>query len=919
MVVLTAVLGAASVWLALQVEQDDDVLAFLPRSNPDIQAFYEINEVFGSTEVCIVGIRTPDAFDGAFLGHLKDLTGELRTIEGVDSVLTLTNVADFVKDPNGGIEQGNLVTEVPTTDADEAALREKVLSRDLIVGNLVSAEGDAVVAYAWLANGAHAREVARQVRAAAEKHFPTEEKVWGGGPFISDFIFTATQSDMARLTPWSVAAILLIVMLAFRDVLGTVLGLVATGLGISGARALMVLSGTPFNIVLSSMPVILFAVGSAYAIHMLSKYYAHASRLGPGTDAVVATLVGTTRNVLAAGLTTVAGLWSFLLMDIAPMRSFGLFTGVGVALALVLSVTFVPAVMALFPRPARGSGSNPILRATVEIAVLARQRRVPAMIGLAVIGAVGLGFVVRVDARMELMSFFNPGSPPEQSELFLQEHFGGSQFIQVRVQGDLSDPLALREVARVGDEIATLPHVTAVQGVWQAMELVHDAMNGSRRLPDQQRAAQGLYRFLDSDPSIQRLVNQDRTQALMIVRLDSAKADDLDAALAAVEGLTRDGVLTAYGPASRLTDPARFAEAYAAELRARAGARLRQLGVAAPADLDARIDAWLAAPAPAADPARVQEATVRFLRSPENFVVLDEAQQVAVAAALVALGPDPAPDAAPAALAAALGRPASDTSVGDLAVAWMNQGPDLWREARATAGAASLTTALGVTAPAPVTERIQATLRDKLMERESPSMPVATPGSATSLSWTVSGQPVLYRGLSESVTRNQWSSLLSSLALVLVIMSVLLRSVWSGLLSLMPTVMTIVLVYGAMGATGVHLDIGTSMLASIIVGAGVDYAVHLLAAWEARDDEDITAAVRRAIDETGHAIWTNAGMVGAGFFVLTLGEARPLANVGALTAAAMIIAAVATFAILPVFANKRRYNAEPTLDNASNE
>ena len=184
---------------------------------------------------------------------------------------------------------------------------------------------------------------------------------------------------------------------------------------------------------------------------------------------------------------------------------------------------------------------------------------------------------------------------------------------------------------------------------------------------------------------------------------------------------------------------------------------------------------------------------------------------------------------------------------------------------------------------------------------------------AKEVGWTVSGQPVLYRGLSRSVTRNQINSLGGSLLLVWLIMSVVLRSPISGLLATAPTLLTLAVVYGAMGAMGVHLDIGTSMIASIIIGAGVDYAVHLLAAWEVGDAEPIERGAERAIEDAGHAIWTNALMVSAGFFVLTLGDAVPLRNVGGLTAAAMLVAAVATFTVIPVFARRRRYNAEPRL------
>lgn len=916
-VALTLVLGVAATVVSLRVEQDDDVLAFLPRTNPDIVAFYEINEAFGSTDVALVGVAPAqgDVFEPDFLTRLREATRGLREIEGVDHVLSLSNVADFERDPAGGIVQGNLVPEGIAT-ADMGSLRAKAMSRPHIVGNLVSPSADAVVLYAWLGPGAKARDVAPKIREVIAPAFEGDEIVWGGGPFISDWIFSTTQADMARLTPWSAVVILLIGLVAFRDLPATLLGLIATGFAIVGARALMVVTGTPFNVVLSSMPVILFATGSAYAIHMLSKYGGHAARLGTGREAVVATLVGTTRNVFAAGLTTVAGLWSMLLMDIAPMRDFGLFTGIGVALALLLSLSFVPAVMVLFPRPAAATSHGWITRATVALALVARQRRVPAAVGILAVCALGLGLVFKVDARMELAAFFSEGSPPDRSERFLQERFGGSQFLQVRVRGDLTEPGALREIARAADAFATLPHVSAVQGVHLPMELIHEAMVGSRRLPDQAPAARSLFKFLDSDPAVSRLVKDDRSEALLVLRLDSAKADDLEQVLNAVEAWVRDEAVTEWHPVSRTTDPAAFDRAFQAQLVARLRAEAERLDVTLPDDLDARVAGFLAAPSVGPDRTRLTEDVGRWLASPENLVEIAPERRDAVRDAIVALPAEASDDQVVAQLALALGELASSARVQDLAFGLGSVRADFVRDAQGAAEAARLLAALGLEPTGP----LSVIAARKLTERAAPSMPVAGAGEgAQSLGWTVSGQPVLYRGLSRSVTANQFSSLGSSLVLVLVIMSVLLRSVWSGLLSVMPTVATIVLVYGAMGWMGVHLDIGTSMIASIIVGAGVDYAVHLLAAWEASPDERIGVAVRRAVEDTAHAIWTNAGMVGAGFMVLTLGDARPLIDVGALTSAAMVIAALATFAILPVFANKRRYNAETILPASSGD
>lgn len=895
--------------LSIGVESDDDVLKFLPQSNPEIRAFYEINKAFGSTDVAIVGIASPDVFSADFLGRLKAVTSEIKGTSGVDHALSITNVADFVKDTqNGGILSGTLVSDLPTDAASAAAVRAKVMSRDHIVGNLVSKDGGAVVLYAWVGPGHPPREVARAVRAVVEKAFPTEEKVWGGAPFISSYIYDTTEADLARLTPWSIAAILFIIMAAFRDIVGTILGVVTTGIGIITANGLMALAGEPFNIVLSSMPVILFATGSAYGVHTLAKYYQHAEEFGPGPKALEATIVGDAGNVIAAGLTTVAGMWSLCFMDIEPMRVFGLYTGLGIIASLVSALTLVPAIMVLFPRPHRPSHREKITEATTWLAQQARAHRKTSIAAIAVITVVGGGFVSRVDTRMDIAAFFDKGSEPAESLAFLQERFGGSQFVQIRVAGDLQDPLVLREVARVADRISVLPHVSSVQGVQLAMEIINDAMSGARRIPDTSGQTGVLYRFLSSDPAVQRLITDERNQALLVIKLDTDDSDALQATLEEIEALVSTSAATKVTTTKVSADPTAARAQIGGLISARITALAHRAGVAVAAPVDGAVNAFLAEAEPVAPAAAVAQEMTAFLSSSENFVTLTPEQSRAVADALAALGSAASPELTRAAIAGAVVGAESPTIVDDLVM--VVEGPlrDTWRAENAKVGADLLLKRLAITPPAgPEGERFVAAVASKLQDRGNTEWAGPDTDQAHAVAWTVSGQPVLYRGLSKSVTQNQFASLGSSLLMCFLIMTVMLRSPFSGLLATMPTVVTLVLIYGAMGAAGVHLDIGTSMIASMVVGTAVDYALHILSSWEARPEESIPDAIRRAVEDSGFAIWTNAIMVAAGFFVLTLGDARPLRNVGSLTAAGMIISALATFVVIPVLANKRRY------------
>jgi predicted RND superfamily exporter protein len=892
-IIVTIFIGVLSAWLAASVEQDDDLLAFLPEGNADIEAFNEINARFGGMDIALVGIEDEDIFDASFLGSLKQATKDLKSVEGVDYVLSLTTIEDFVEDPMGGIVTTHLIDKLPSSPQEKETLRTHVLSRDHVVGQLVSAEGNAVLLYVFAGYGSDTRLLANNVQKVVSSHFDADKLYFGGAPFVSSYIYDASQADLKWLTPWAVIAIIGIILLSFRDVLGSILALVATGLGVLVSRAAMALLGVSFNIVLSAMPIILFAVGSAYSIHILSRFYQLSEQMDRQA-ALHKTLTTTGPVVLAAGFTTVAGLLSFITMDIAPMRTFGIFTALGILTTLILSVTFVPSVISV-SRISRKSIDNPLFqrltRGLAGLAHKAPRRTLGALIALMIVAGTYAG---QVDNRMDQSAFFAEGSPPDRAQQFLDQHFGGSQFLQLHVKAELRNPEVLRELQRLTDAILLVPRVTQVLSIQQAVQTINEAMDGVRRIPDTPEQLQLLYGLMTGQPALSQLVTAEFDEGLIHIKIDSNQADDLD--MKQRQHSLLEARVAALAKQSSVTLPVGWQEELADSM-----GLFKDTLSSEPVLLELR----------------------DFLLSEECFVQLTEEQAMAVAQATVDVGPALKGETWRAALSSTL---AQMQITGDLDLTSMQEGlsPELteeglaimvddlmiasestttqiWRQHRASLRAQSYTQALGLK---------QQGLQDKIatafMDLDNPAVMVASRGvESKAIDVEVNGLPLLYRGLSESVTANQLKSLFTALLLVFLILSGLFRSMRTGLLATLPTGLTLLFVYGAMGAMGVHLDIGTSMLASLIIGAGVDYAVHFVSALQNAPADDGMTALAHAVQDTAPAIWTNALMVAVGFFILTLGEAKPLQNVGGLTAAAMLIAALATFIAVPLFSPKR--------------
>lgn len=921
--VAIACLGIALIgaFYALRVKNDDNLLAFLPQDNREVRTFYEINQRFGGLDVALVGIESDDPLAPDFLERLDRVTRELKETSGISNVLSLANITDFSRnEADGGIVTAPLLSRIPRTPEGKEALRQLILSRDHVAGNLYSRSGRAVLVYCFLAYGTEPRAAAARIRGVVEGHFPKTAIFWGGNPFISAYVYDTVQKDIRRLTPWVGLVIILLMLLFFRDLTGTLLALLSTCMAIAVTVGVMGAFDVRLNLMLGSMPIVLFAIGCAYSIHILARYYDLRAEAGAASS-VQRTLAGIGPVVLVSGVTSAAAILSFMMMDIQPIRMFGLFTALGILLTMGFALTFVPAALMLFELKERRGRSASVFRGALgRLAAFNRRRRIPVGAALALVSLASLFFIGRIRVGVDQSTFFAPGSPPDQADRFLKEHFGAAQFVQVLVKGDMFEPAVLAEVQALGDRFRTVPHVTAVDHIGQVVALLNDAMTGEKRLPDTREQAQNLSTFIIGDASAAQLVTAERDQALMQLKLDTSRAEVLEGVLEELARIAGEVRLERYQVVG--TEDPRAAEARQRRRQAlewRLSALAAQRGFALPADAHRRLEKfWDDAPAPA-DVGAVAAALCDFLRSGECPVELpassaggDPAR--AVAGLVAGLGPAAGEERIAGAVAAALGLPLADERVLDLAAALEYPLAVAWRGTQARQRARELAARLDLSAG---DERWLAALAEALLDADRPTtlLPAADGAAASgSLSVQVNGLPVLHRGMARSVQHNQVASLSLAVLLVVALLAFFFRSLATGILAALPTFFTLLFIHGLMGVWRINLDIGTSLLGSLILANGVDYAVHLISAWHVPPGTPLEEAAVLSAQRAGPAIAINAAAMFTGFFVLAMGEAKPLQNVSSLKAAAMLVGALASLFIVPLLARRSVYpilNEEP--------
>jgi predicted RND superfamily exporter protein len=166
---------------------------------------------------------------------------------------------------------------------------------------------------------------------------------------------------------------------------------------------------------------------------------------------------------------------------------------------------------------------------------------------------------------------------------------------------------------------------------------------------------------------------------------------------------------------------------------------------------------------------------------------------------------------------------------------------------------------------------------------------------------TMGGTTMVEISLNNLVVQSQLSSLLISAICIFIIISIANRSLVAGLFSLAPLSISILINFAIMGFMGIKLNLGTSMVACVSVGVGIDYAIHCLETYkrEYRAGEETSECLRRTFISSGKAIVIDAVSNGAGFAVLMFSRFTMLADLGLLIALAMFSSALASLTVLP--------------------
>ena len=857
--IIVLVVLLLTVFFALQLprlELDNNNFRFISDDDPARKTLKYIDDTFGSSIFILVAFHrySGDVFDPAFLSRIRDYVEIIEDIQIIDPVTSIVN-ADYITGDSESIAVGKLLAaDFSGTPEEIAQLKENLLSWEMYRRALISDDFSStqiLVPMNVKAEDAGKPEVTDsfiQVRDIAREMFSDIAEVYVTGiPVISATINESMRADLSLLVPLVIIVVLAILFFSFRRLSGVVLPLLTVIIAAVWSMGAVSLFNVKLSVISTVLPVILVAVGSAYGVHVITRFIEEAGKEDAGRaeyrDLVVSSVKIVAKPVFLAGLTTLAGFLSFCFTTVLPIREFGFFASFGVLVSFCIALTFIPAMLIILGPSKKAkdhavSGvktrdyfSNTVSRLFTAIAV--HKNAVLFVTGIViVISIVGASRLIIDNVFIE---YFRPATDIVKSDNFIREQFGGSKIISIVAEAENSEillhPDSLLAMDSLNRHLETkIPEVGKTNGFTHLIKRINQVFNADES-PEGIKPSLSVFDFYDDDADFGfgnfgfdeddfGFFGSDVTINIPLEPSDSPSV------------YTMEDFVTIL---SKAANSGNSAELSAGELVNEVKKIVNYKGAA-----------YYEIPV---DPAKYGKTRPEELATlVSNYLIL---------------------------LSGNISSYADDTF-----------------EPTAIKTTVQLRT-IGESDTNRAVKAINAFVEENFPKN---------------VKVTIGGSAMVESSLNRQVVNSQIISLFLSLALVFLIITFSNKSIAAGFIGITSLSVSILINFAVMGFLGIKLNLGTSMIASLAVGIGIDYTIHYMESFK-REAFDLAFFALPALEQriflvrtfavSGKAIIINALSVGAGFAVLVLSNFNMLGDFGLLIAVTMGTSAIVSLTLMP--------------------
>lgn len=521
---------------------------FFSEENPELLAFDALENTFTKNDNVII-ILEPDngnVFTRETLAVVEELTEAAWQIPYSNRVDSITNF-QYTEAKGDELIVRDLVKNAESLDQSELeSIRDIAINEPLLVNNLISDDAritavNITVQLPGIDEATENPEVvkaARQLAAKIEKQHPHIKTYLSGFVLLNNAFTEESKRDVAKLVPVSFTLMLLLIGILIGSFMSTIGTLLVIAFSIVIALGIGAAFGLPITPPTATSPTIILTVAIANCVHILVSFL-HAIRQGmERNDALIESLRLNLQPVSLASITTAIGFSMMMFSDVPPFRHLGLLVASGVLASLVMSITFLPALMSFMPiRTRRVREDKPIMMIFLgEFVVKHRSALLWIMSSVVIVLLLALP---RNELNDVFVHYFEEDVQFRADSDFMTENLTGVYTIEYMLNsgesGGISKPGFLADTAKFANWLREQPEVLHVNTITDILKRLNKNMHADDqsmyKLPkERDLAAQYLLLYEMSLPyglDLNNQINVDKSSIRISAKLITLSTNEI--------------------------------------------------------------------------------------------------------------------------------------------------------------------------------------------------------------------------------------------------------------------------------------------------------------------------------------------------------------------------------------------------------
>lgn len=424
-------------WQLTSTKFDYDFEKFFPIEDEETKFFYSHRDKFESDNdfLLIAIVNNKGIFNSSFLEKVHRYTKELEEILLIQSVQSITTHKQLFLLPNG------LAIQKPYIDLKKIDLKRDSIaiynSKELI-NTMVSKDGKSLCLFIKHEQYISKKKSDQLIQSINKlnKKYDFEKILVAGRTVGQNYYIQKMNYEMLLYVGLSAFLIVLFLYIAFRSLWGILIPqiiLLGTLVWIVGGMGLF---NQPINIILTTLPSVMFVVAMSDVIHLVSRYLDAMRETNNTLEAIRIAVKEVGMATFLTSLTTAVGFFSLYFVNVQPIREYGIVLGIGVLIAFFLTITILPVLFYFFPAPSyiKRQKEGHFWKKSLQKWFIQVVRNPKKIIGfsviLIIISLVGL---FKIEANNYLMDDMRESEPIKQDFNYLDAHYGGIRPFEMAV------------------------------------------------------------------------------------------------------------------------------------------------------------------------------------------------------------------------------------------------------------------------------------------------------------------------------------------------------------------------------------------------------------------------------------------------------------------------------------------------------